>query len=102
MDQIRLLVILAYTQKHLATIAGLKPKCHFLLSHNWRNALGPKHEIEKCMQKAHSLLASCELNEATRKLVDSDNALRFVSEYVSVIQRLGEQHSTCGQGLQWV
>lgn len=75
MGRMRLRVILDRTQKHLAIVAGLKPKRHSLSSYDWRDALGPECETEKQMRKARDLLAGCELDEATRKLVDSDDAL---------------------------
>lgn len=89
MDRLKLRSLLDTAQQQLAVIAGL-PEPSSLA---WRIALGPSNETGARVRQARKLLGApgVVLDQLTRALMQSNEAMAVVCERFSRIRRLGDR-----------
>ncbi|KAF9482678.1 hypothetical protein BDN70DRAFT_874668 [Pholiota conissans] len=91
-DRVRFQSLLYLSQERLAMEAGLQPASGSgSLSLAWRIALGPSVITENRFNKALELLKDRELDESTKKVMESKAAMEYVVEFTSHLRKEGSE-----------
>ncbi|KAF8970168.1 hypothetical protein BDZ97DRAFT_1792264 [Flammula alnicola] len=91
-DRVRFQSLLYLSQERLASEAGLQPASGSgSLSLAWRLVLGPSVATEDRYNKALELLKGHELDESTKRLMESKTAMEYVVEYTSHLRKEGSE-----------